>query len=333
MAIKHDRLLAKNIPVESESIGFRLDKFLIKAKESIDKTVGDFSRARMQNLIKQGLIKVNGQSRSPHYKLKKNDLVNIKFFALAPVKTRVEKNSKLADLPLKIVSETSEYLIIDKPAGVITHGKSDQALVLTDILIKKYPRLKNLGDDPSRPGIIHRLDKDVSGLMVIAKTRASFLDLKKQFQRRMVNKEYTALAYGKIDQPSAMINFPIRRAKQGYKMAALPLTDFGRLNQVGKPAETYFKVIKNYINYTLLKIKINTGRTHQIRVHLFAYNHPLVGDNIYGTAKTRLLNKKLNLNRVFLVADKLGFSDLSGQQQTFSIGLPDDLKKILQLIK
>ncbi len=324
---------AKAILVENELIGYRLDKFLIKIKNSLDKTFSGLSRARIQNLIKQNLIKVNGRSSLPHYKLKKNDLVNIDYISPAAAETKTGTTKNLTDLPLKIILETERYLVIDKPAGLVIHGKNDKAITLADILLKKYAQLKSVGDDSSRPGIVHRLDKDVSGLMIIAKTQASFTNLKRQFQHRTITKEYTALVYGKIDQPSATINFPIKRADQGYKMAALPLTNFGQINRTGKQAKTYFKVIKKFINYTLLKIKINTGRTHQIRVHLFAYNHPLVGDNIYGTAKTRLQNKKLGLKRVFLVADKLGFTDLSGNQQTFSIGLPNDLKKLLLQIK
>ncbi len=325
---------AKAILVKNELIGYRLDKFLIKIKNSHGKIFSGFSRARIQNLIKQKMIKVNGLSSSPHYKLKKNDIVNIAYISLAAAEIKTGATKNLADIPVKIILETEEYLVIDKPAGLSVHGQNDQAITLVDVLIKKYPQLINVGEDSSRPGIVHRLDKDVSGLMIIAKTQASFTNLKRQFRYRTITKEYTALVYGKIDhQPSAVINFPIRRAKKGYKMAALPLTDFGQINQTGKQAETQFDVLKNFINYALLKIKINTGRTHQIRVHLYAYGHPLVGDNIYGTAKTRLLNKKLNLKRVFLVADKLGFTDLAGHKQTYAINLPDDFKKILKQIK
>ena len=116
-------------------------------------------------------------------------------------------------------------------------------------------------------------------------------------------------------------------------MAALPLTIKGEPSELGREAETHFEIIKKFINYTLLKIKIKTGRTHQIRVHLAAYGHPLVGDNIYATAKTRIQNKKLGLNRIFLIADRLAFTDLTKQKKSYKINLTQELKNILKITK
>lgn len=245
----------------------------------------------------------------------------------------------------QIIFEDDDYLVINKPSGLAVHGGGNiKEPTLADWLISYYPLIKTVGDDPTRPGIVHRLDKDVSGLMVIAKNQASFNNLKSQFQEREINKEYLGLVYGRLETDGDSINFPIKRASQGYKMAALPLNaadlltrrsprgrDQGNMAGIfkAKEASTEFKVIQRFINYTLLKIKIKTGRTHQIRVHFFAYGHPLVGDTLYHTTKTKAKNKKLNLGRVFLVAAHLSFKDLNGVTRDFKIDLPIELAAFL----
>jgi len=240
-----------------------------------------------------------------------------------------------------IVWESKDCLVIDKPAGLAVHGGGNiKGPTLTDWLIKKYPTIKTVGDDPARPGIVHRLDKDVSGLMVVAKNQKSFDNLKKQFQVREINKEYIALVHGKIEMNEGEINFPIKRSSSGYKMAAMPLNatdllsrrhpkdrDRGNIDGLfqAKEAATEFKVIQRFVNYTLVQVKIKTGRTHQIRVHFCAISHPLVGDDLYGTKKTKTINKKLNLGRVFLMATKLSFTDLAGETQKFDLPLSAEL--------
>jgi len=238
------------------------------------------------------------------------------------------------------IFENKDFLIINKPAGLLVHGANHiKEPTLVDQLLKKYPSIAKVGEDPARPGIMHRLDKQVSGLMIIAKTQNAFDHLKKQFQQRQIIKIYTVLVYGKIDKDEGEINFPIRRSSKGHKMAALPLTTKGNPTKEGKRAITKFEVIKRFINYTLLKVQIKTGRTHQIRVHLSAYGHPVVGDDLYGTKKTKERNsylrkqEKLSLNKILLVATKLSFTDLEGRQQTFIINLPEELVNFLQQIK
>ena len=234
----------------------------------------------------------------------------------------------------KKIFENNEYLIVDKPAGLLTHGAEHiKEKSLADLILEEYPKIKKIGEDPYRPGIVHRLDKLASGLLVIAKTQASFDNIKKQFQKRLVDKNYIALVYGQISKDEDEINFPIARSAKGYKMAALPLTDKKEKTQSGRIAITEFFVKKKFINYTLLGIKIKTGRTHQIRVHLSAYGHPIVGDDLYGTKKTKIKNAKLNLGRLFLFSHQLSFNDLSGKKQTFKASMPNDLKKILEKIK
>lgn len=310
------------IKITEQFAGGRLDKFLVQRLKSL-------SRNQLQKLIKRQAITVNGLPVTPHYDLKTGDKINIKEKISSSKKAEIKKAEKLPSL--KIIEESDEFLVIDKPAGLAVHGPADYTLA--DWLKAKNPDIKTVGDDPGRPGIVHRLDKDVSGLMVIAKTQVAFNNLKRQFQDRTIEKQYTALVYGKIQKPSGLINFPIKRASDGYKMAALPLTVKGKTSLSGRQAETNFEVIKKFINYTLLKITIKTGRTHQIRVHLSAYGNPLVGDDIYGTTKTRAQNKKLGIDRIFLIADYLSFIDLANHKQSYRIGLTDELNNILKIVK
>ncbi len=256
-----------------------------------------------------------------------------------------EKNTHNDDLGVKVVFENDNFVVINKPAGLAVHsGGNIVGKTLVDWILDKYHEIKSVGEDESRPGIMHRLDMDVSGLMVIAKTKESYDNLKKQFQNREMEKEYTALVHGNIAKDSDVIDFPIKRSTDGHKMAAIPkntdnlLTrrspknrDQGNLEGFfkSKDAITEFKVIKRYINFNLLKVKIKTGRTHQIRVHLYAYGHPLLGDPLYYTKKSKAKNQKINLNRVFLVADKLAFADIDGSKQSFELDFPEDLKSYL----
>lgn len=253
---------------------------------------------------------------------------------------------KKEKLEIPIIFENDDYLVINKPAGLVVHGGPGvkDEILLTDWLKEKYPQIKGIGDDPLRPGIVHRLDKEVSGLMLITKNQKAFNYFKKQFVARKINKEYIALSHGKISKDEDVINFLIKRAKDGYKMAAIPSStkmineknkpsnrDLGilRAQEESKEAITEFSVLKRFVNYTLLKVKIKTGRTHQIRVHLFAYGHPLLGDPLYYTKKTKVKNEKVSLGRIFLAATSLSFKDSDGEKQSFTIDLPQELQAFL----
>lgn len=233
-----------------------------------------------------------------------------------------------------LIEENKEFLIINKPAGLLVHGADHlDEETLAEQIIATYPEIKKVGEDPYRPGIVHRLDKLASGIMVIARNQESFYNLKEQFQKRKIKKYYTALVYGQIAKDKDEINFPILRSAKGYKMAALPETVKGEKNIDGRNAISEFEVLKKFINYTLLRVRIKTGRTHQIRVHMSAYGHPLVGDDLYGTKKTKVKNKKIDLERIFLVADELEFKDLAGAEHKFKIKLPEELAIFLNKIK
>ena len=211
----------------------------------------------------------------------------------------------------QLIEKNKEYIVINKPAGLLTHGAPHiKEPSLVDQILTDFPDIAKVGEDPERPGIMHRLDKLASGLLVIARNMDSFDNLKSQFQNRSIDKTYTALVYGQIEGEGERITFPIKRSTKGYKMAALPNTNKGEVNIDGRRAITDFWIEQKYINYTLLKVKIKTGRTHQIRVHMSAYGHPVVGDDLYGTKKTRIKNRKLELDRLFLVAKKLEFLNL-----------------------
>lgn len=313
----------KKIKVAPAEKGGRLDKFLT------EKLTG-YSRSQIQKFIKGNQITVNHKGITPHYRLKEADLIIFTAPGRENKKSALKKGAGSAKkLPsLKIIAETKDYLVVNKPSGLVVHGAGHlKETTLSDLLLKKYPELIGVGDEPERPGIVHRLDKEVSGLMVVARNQTFFDFIKKQFQERKIKKKYTALVYGKVARDQGRIDFPLERSSAGHKMAAKPL------GQGGKPAQSEFQVIKRFINYTLLKVEIKTGRTHQIRAHLAAYGSPVVGDNLYGTRLTREKNKKLKTARIFLAADELTFADLAGEKKIFKINLPNEFKKLLMQIK
>lgn len=306
-----------NYITDSNAVGRRLDSWLAE--------VSGLSRSRLQKLIENGIVTVNGQTVSSHYALKENEeivVADLKAAALPTTQARVLPRD------IQIMEETADYIVINKPAGVLMHGtEHDSRGSLADWLVDYIPVIAKIGEDPARPGIVHRLDKDASGLVVVAKTQSSFDDLKKQFKERTVTKNYEALVYGDDIQDNGEIRFKMERSTKGYRMAARPL------NQEGKIAITEFEVLRRFYNYTLLSVKIKTGRTHQIRASLAAYNHPVVGDDLYGTAKQKLTNKKFNLGRVFLAATHLEFNTIQGERHSFTVDLPKELKDFLQTLK
>ncbi|MGI6347715.1 MAG: RluA family pseudouridine synthase [Patescibacteria group bacterium] len=246
---------------------------------------------------------------------------------------------------IQIIDETKNYLIINKPAGLIVHGGTViKEKTLVDFLLDKYPDLAKIGEDPMRPAIVHRLDKEASGLMIIPKNNEAFEYYKNLFKKRKIDKGYIALVFGQVPRDEDVIDFSIVRSSQGHKMACLPKSmkeealsnrDEGNLKarEKSRLALTKYSVLKRLINYTLLNIQITTGRTHQIRVHFSAYGHPLVGDNLYANKKTKIKNKKINLGRIFLMANHLGFIDQDGQKKEYSLEISSDLKEALKRLK
>jgi len=318
----------QTILIPPESNKTRLDIFL-SAKLGI-------SRSQIQKMINNNLVEINKKlPKKAGDKVSEGDKINIKKIKKTSVKNqKVDdkqiKNTKYKIKDIKIIKKTDDYLVINKPSGLLVHPtQAKEKNTLANLLAKKYPELKKVGDDPVRPGIVHRLDKDASGLMVIARTQKMFKHLKKQFKLREVDKEYMVLVNGKVLADEGKIDFAITRSKNSDRMAALPTS---QELEKAKDALTEFWVEKKFINFTLLRVKIHTGRTHQIRVHMLAYNHPIVGDKIYFQKKQkRKWSDKLG--RIFLHCVKLGFKDLDGKKCVFETELSKELEEFLKEIK
>jgi len=228
-------------------------------------------------------------------------------------------------LKLNIVYEDKNILVINKPAGLIVHpkNKNDKEETLTDLLLKYYSPIKNVGDSPLRPGIVHRLDKNTSGLMVVAKNQKIFEYIKNQFKNRILEKKYFALVKGTVKNKKGIIATKLGkyRGKQTIRIK----NQESRIKNF-KEAVTEYKVIKRYKDYTLLEVSPKTGRTHQIRVHLASIGHPIICDKLYGGRKTVCPN---NLNRHFLHAFSLKFNLPNGKIYKFESEMPEDLNRSL----
>lgn len=304
-----------NFTVKEEQNSIRLDKFLTHQ-------LGQ-SRSQIQKMIKAGHVSVNGKIASANYPVKTGETL-----ILNEAEPGNKSETKIASVDFEIIAQTKDYLVINKPVGLLMHGAPDLSETnLADMLAKKYPSISKVGEDPYRPGIVHRIDKDVSGLILVAKTQDFFDAAKQQFIDRSIKKSYTALTHGQISADVGLIDFPIERAAAGHKMAARPKGAGGRR------AISEFMVLKRFNHFTLVKVMIKTGRTHQIRAHFSAYGHPLVGDNLYGNKTAKDVNKKLATARVYLVADELSFTDLAGKQKNFKLELPADFNNIFKRIK
>ncbi|MFH1253485.1 MAG: RluA family pseudouridine synthase [Candidatus Uhrbacteria bacterium] len=290
----------------------RLDKVLVQKS--------GLTRSQVQKNIKNGQVSINGIIvTKPHFFVTSAD----------KIKTQKIKDTAKKSLALKlnILYEDKEVVVFEKPAGLIVHEANDKnETTVVDALIKKYPTIKKVGDDPRRPGIVHRLDKLASGVMIAAKTPTAFEWLKKQFSEKQTQKEYLVLVYGTPGKDVGTISFRLSRSKTKGRMVAQPTDSEG-----GKEAVTHFEIIQKFKTTTLLRVKIETGRTHQIRAHLRALNLPVVGDPIY--KKTYMKNiKPFPLPRLFLHAHKLTVPLPNGEIKTFESPLPDELKKLLEIL-
>jgi len=314
------------IIINQEDSDKRLDLFLVEKYPEL-------SRTKIQKLIKGELIKINDKLPTVHQFLKVGDVIIIESVDIDEVKKLESKKPKKI-MPafdyahkIKIIEDNENYLIIEKPSGLLVHPtEKGETNTLVDWVVAKYPECKKIGEDPARAAIVHRLDKEVSGLMVIPKTQAAFEHFKKLFKLRQVDKKYLALVYGRLKNDTGEINFPIKRSKgKAGLFSALPAG-----SEDGKKALTIYNVKEKFKNYTLLEVEIMTGRTHQIRVHLLGLGHGIVGDPLY---KNRGLKEKINAERIFLHAASLGFKDLSDQRREYESPLPRKLKDILEKVK
>lgn len=306
--------MEKELVVEEGILPIRLDLYL---KEKIK----NYSRKKIADFIQKGEILVNDKKSKPSLILKGKEKITLKI---------EEEKKELIPLTLKkepeILYEDENYLIINKPSGVNTHPnlKNLNEPSIASWLIFKYPYLKNVGEDPLRPGIVHRLDKDTSGILVITKNNQAFFNLKEQLQKRLVKKEYLALVWGNLPFVKGTINYPLARSKKSPFRRKIVLDK----NQKSKEALTFYEVLKRFKDFSLIKVIPKTGRTHQIRVHFASLGFPLVGDKEYGKRK----NKKIKINRLFLHAFYLEFNSLDKKTIKIECPLPYELIQFLKIL-
>lgn len=228
-------------------------------------------------------------------------------------------------MKISVIHENKDFLVIDKPAGVLSHQTDKETEnTVTNFLIENYPEIKKVGEDRKRPGIVHRLDKDTSGLMIIARNNKAFVYFKEQFKKKLIQKKYIALVVGHLKEKEGVIDKPIGRSrKKGFKQTVAPVVP-------RKEASTSYQVLKEYRDYSLLEVSPKTGRMHQIRVHFASLGHPLAGDKQYGFKRQIC---PIGLKRHFLHAFYLKFSTINGKIEELSSKLPPDLKYVIRHIQ
>lgn len=299
--------IAESLHFEDVTPGERLDRWLASR-------LPDHSRTEIQRWIREGLVRVNGRSSKPGYKLEPGDVVDVDIPLSVPY-----EEVRPEPIPLNIVYEDENILVIDKPAGMVVHPAAGHTSgTLVNAILYHCPELEGVGGT-RRPGIVHRLDKDTSGLIVVAKNGPAHRELQRQFREREVDKAYLALVEGHLQPKVGRIEAPIGRDRRHRKKMAVV--------RDGREAVTEYRVIGYYDDFTLVEAHPLTGRTHQIRVHFAFIGFPLAGDTVYGRRKQRL---KPWLKRHFLHAHRLRFRlPRTGEPVEFTSPLPEDLQAVL----
>ena len=299
--------LAFKVPVEYA--GMRLDQVLAKLLQ-------EYSRSRLQDWIAHEQIKVDGSAATIKQKMWGGEILEV-----TPQPHPAEQPHQAEDIALNIVFEDDSILVINKPAGLVVHpGSGNWQGTLLNALLHHAPQLGHI----PRAGIVHRLDKDTSGLLVVAKTLTAQTALVRQLQARTVKREYLALAYGEVER-AGMVDAPMgRHPTQRTKMAIV---------EDGKPATTHYSVAERFPGCTLLRCKLETGRTHQIRVHMHSLGHPLVGDPVYRLARAAAAMPAA-FARQALHAARLAFvHPASGAKVSFESPLPEDMRELLAALE
>ena len=298
--------------------GIKLDKIIVDKQDVrldvyITDKYKDLSRTMVQKLIEEGSIKVNGNIKKLSYKVQLNDEISI------CIPKAKETDLKPQEIPIEVVYEDDDIIVVNKPKGLVVHpanGNPDGTLV-NAIMAMCKESLSGIGGE-LRPGIVHRLDKDTSGLLIVAKNDKAHINMSEQIKNRQVTKKYIALVRGVIQEDDATIDMPIGRSTKDRKKMAV--------TKNGKQAVTHFKVLKRYPKYTLLEVKIDTGRTHQIRVHMAEIGHPVVGDMVYSNGKN-----DFGIQGQMLHAKSLDFKHpITGKQMHLEAELPQYFKSILE---
>lgn len=299
---------ATALPFTGES-STRLDLFVARALPHL-------SRTRVQALIEQGHIQVNQRRAKASTRLEPGDSVTVS----EPAPEALPVAPESAFPPLDIVFEDDHLLVINKPAGLVVHpAAGHERDTLVDALLARHIPLGAApeGDEMRRPGIVHRLDKDTSGLLLVAKTSEAMFGLAQQFQAHTITKRYLALVEGHLPVAEGAIDAPVGRDQRQRQRMAITA-------QHGRDAQTLFWVEQQFNRFSLLRVQIITGRTHQIRVHFAAIGHPVAGDSLYGRPQ------RPDPPRLFLHATELRFTHpITGQELTFSASLPPDLQGFL----
>ena len=300
----------KKIRINEKDVGKRIDSLIPNIESEI-------SRSMVQKLIAENNIKVNNEKTKSSYKLKLNDEIEIN------IPEAKEIDLKAQDIPLDIIYEDKDIIVINKPKGMVVHpanGNPDGTLVNAVMSICK-DSLSGIGGE-IRPGIVHRLDKDTTGAIIVAKNDKAHIKLSEQLKNHEVKKTYLALVRGIIKENEATINMPIARSKKDRKKMDV--------DKNGKEAITHFKVLGRYKNkYTLLKINLETGRTHQLRVHLSYIGYPIIGDEVYSNGKN-----EWDVKGQCLHAWKLEFMHpITGKKISLEAEIPEYLKKIIKELK
>jgi 23S rRNA pseudouridine1911/1915/1917 synthase len=290
-----------------DDLGARLDRYVADQ-------LPDLSRATVQGLIESGRVRVDGQQRKPKFRMTPGEVVSVEIPS-----SRIDEI--LPDpIALAVVYEDADVIVVDKPAGMVVHpAPGHQRGTLANALLAHVPGISVGGSQ--RPGIVHRLDKDTSGLIVAAKTDRGRTALVAQWETRSVEKTYLALVHGSVRDEEATIDAPIGRDHKNRQRMAVVRT--------GRPAVTHFRVVERFRNSTLLEVSIETGRTHQIRVHLAFIGHPIAGDQLYGSARAT----QPQLDRQFLHASGLAFQLPDGTPLRLEAPLPDDLHAVLEELR
>jgi 23S rRNA pseudouridine1911/1915/1917 synthase len=301
--------MERTLELHVEQDGLRIDRYVAQQ-------VPDLSRSFIQKLLDDGRVTVAGQVPKASYKVEAGDAIVIRVPPPEPTVVRAE------DIPLQIVYEDADIVVVDKPAGMVVHPAfGHHSGTLVNALLAHCPDLAGIGG-VARPGIVHRLDKDTSGLIIVAKRDAAHRNLQEQFKQRLVHKTYLALTEGVLPAAHGVIDAPIGRDPRYRQRMAV-------LARGGREARTEYRVQEYFAEHTLVAAEPVTGRTHQIRIHFAFIDHPLVGDRVYGLRKQRL-----PLERQFLHAARIAFTlPSSGQPVEFTSTLPEDLETLLETLR
>ncbi len=294
--------MKKELPVPEAEAGQRLDVY-------ITRRLNWLSRSQVKRLIDQGLVRVNGEIIKAGYRLKGGEKIEMEVETTSPPPTSLEPEN----IPLNIIYADEDVIVINKPAGLVVHpGAGKRGGTLVNAVLYHFPEIKTVGS-PQRPGIVHRLDGDTSGVMVVARSNLAYKALQRQFKNREVDKTYIAIAWGRMSQPGGRIEWGIGRHPHDRSR-------FSIRSRRPKEAVTIFSVLREGKDFSVLEIKPITGRTHQIRVHLAAAGHPIVGDRRYG-------RKEGSSRRLFLHARRLAFIHPTKQVwMEFEAPIPPEFK-------